>query len=112
MCAAQRDSFEELTEFIDTVSTAGVTSFVIHARKAILGLNTKDNRSVPPLRHEWVDQLATKFPELTFELNGGIRDLSTVVTVPLLQSPRPIGQVEAKLNQEPQLQGCMIGREA
>ena len=41
--------------------------FQVHARKAILGLTTVDNRSVPPLRHDWVFELATAFPDLTFE---------------------------------------------
>ena len=49
-----QDSWEELKHFIATVAASGVRHFIVHARKAILGLNTIQNRSVPPLRHEWV----------------------------------------------------------
>ena len=44
----QCDSFEQLVNFIATVASSGVTKFVIHARKAILGLNTKENRCMLP----------------------------------------------------------------
>jgi tRNA-dihydrouridine synthase A len=47
------DSYPELVEFVKTVSQeAGVTKFIIHARKAFLkGLNPKDNRTIPPLNY-------------------------------------------------------------
>ena len=67
-----RDSYEELVQFVRTVAAAGVQHFIVHARKAILGLNTTQNRSVPPLRHEWVRRLMADFPHLTFTLNGGV----------------------------------------
>ena len=35
-----------------------VTHFIVHARKCFLaGLNPQGNRTVPPLRHEWVYSL-------------------------------------------------------
>ena len=46
------------------------------ARKAILGLDTVKNRSVPPLRHEWVLRLMDDFPALKFTLNGGVTSLA------------------------------------
>ena len=67
-----RDSYEELTEFIRTVSAAGVRHFIVHARKAILNLSTAQNRSIPPLRHEWVFRLIADFPSLRFTINGGV----------------------------------------
>jgi len=71
------DSWEELRAFVATLATAGVARFTVHARKALLGkLTPKQNRSVPPLRHEWVYRLCEEFPELEFELNGGVQDLA------------------------------------
>ncbi|WP_422126357.1 tRNA dihydrouridine(20/20a) synthase DusA [Thioalkalivibrio sulfidiphilus] len=74
-----RDSYEELTAFIDTVHRAGCQTFIIHARKAWLqGLSPRENREVPPLRHDWVFRLKQDFPELEIILNGGVKDLDTV----------------------------------
>jgi len=90
----KQDSFEELVHFVRTVSVAGVRHFIVHARKAILGLNTIQNRSVPPLRHEWVFRLLEEFPELRFTINGGIGG---------------VGEV-ASLLEEHRLHGAMLGR--
>ena len=68
----ERDSYEELREFVDTVSAAGITHFIVHARKAILNLDTAKNRSVPPLRHDWVLRLIADYPHLRFTINGGV----------------------------------------
>mmetsp|Transcript_4273 Transcript_4273/g.10337 ORF Transcript_4273/g.10337 Transcript_4273/m.10337 type:complete len:577 (+) Transcript_4273:2298-4028(+) len=77
------DSYSDLCRFVETVAAAmppaGVWSgdcrplFAIHARKALLkGLSPAENRTVPPLRYEWVYALARDFPELGFVLNGGV----------------------------------------
>jgi len=67
-----KDSYEELTAFIDCVKQAGCNTFIIHARKAWLnGLSPKENREVPPLQYETVYQLKKDFPELEFVINGG-----------------------------------------
>jgi len=47
----ERDTYPQLVDFVRTVAGAGVRHFVVHARKAILGLDTIKNRSVPPLRY-------------------------------------------------------------
>lgn len=71
------DSFPELLHFVDTVAAAGVTFFTVHARKAWLkGLSPKENRNIPPLQYGMVTRLAAQRPGLTFELNGGVRDLA------------------------------------
>jgi len=73
-----RDSFEELLAFVDTVAAAGCRTFIIHARKAWLqGLSPKENREVPPLDHERVHRLKRARPDLEIILNGGIPDLET-----------------------------------
>ena len=72
----ERDSYEELTQFIDTVAQAGCKTFIVHARKAWLkGLSPKENREVPPLCYDVVLQLKKDFPELEIVINGGITTL-------------------------------------
>lgn len=72
-----QDSYEQLLRFVDTVAAAGVSRFTVHARKAWLqGLSPRENREIPPLRHDIVQRLAAARPGLQFELNGGIRSLA------------------------------------
>ena len=67
-------SYDEMLHFVDTVAAAGCTHFVVHARIAILqGLSPKENREVPPLRYEDVYRLKRERPNLTIEINGGIK---------------------------------------
>ena len=72
----EQDSYEFLTQFIQSVSAAGCQQFIIHARKAWLsGLSPKENREIPPLCYERVYQLKQDFSTLTFIINGGILTL-------------------------------------
>ena len=72
----EQDSYENLAEFIKTVSSAGCKTFIIHARKAWLkGLSPKENREIPPLNYETVEKLQNDFSGLHFILNGGIHTL-------------------------------------
>ena len=71
-----RDRYEDMAQFVETVAAAGCAHFTVHARKAWLqGLNPKQNRTVPPLRYEDVWRLKEAFPHLTIETNGGITGL-------------------------------------
>jgi tRNA-dihydrouridine synthase A len=71
-----QDSYEALCHFIKTVSSAGVKTFTIHARKAWLsGLSPKENREVPPLRYDVVTAIKQDFGDLRIILNGGIQNL-------------------------------------
>lgn len=71
-----KDSYEELTTFVDTIAKAGCETFIIHARKAWLqGLSPKENREIPPLRYDTVYQLKQDFPQLEIIINGGINTL-------------------------------------
>ncbi len=89
------DSYEELLALVDKLSSAGCQTFIIHARKAWLkGLSPRENREIPPLRHEIVHRLKQDFPSLEVILNGGITDLDAAAT-----------QLE-------RVDGVMIGREA
>jgi tRNA-dihydrouridine synthase A len=68
-----RDDYEALAEFVAKVAAAGARTIVLHARKAMLnGLSPKENREIPPLRHEFGYRLKRDFPGLTVILNGGI----------------------------------------
>lgn len=68
------DSYEFLFDFVKTIAEAGCDTFIIHARKAWLsGLSPKQNREVPPLQYETVEQLKRDFPNLKIILNGGIK---------------------------------------
>ncbi|MCZ8164159.1 tRNA dihydrouridine(20/20a) synthase DusA [Silanimonas sp.] len=65
--------------FIDAVAATGCRRFVVHARKAWLqGLSPKENREIPPLRHDWVHRLKRERPELVISINGGLRELAEV----------------------------------
>ena len=71
-----RDSHEALCDFVGTVAAAGCDAFIVHARKAWLaGLSPRENRTVPPLRHDVVHRLKRDFPGLAIVVNGGIESL-------------------------------------
>lgn len=71
-----QDCEGDLHRFIETVATAGCSTFVIHARKAWLhGLDPKANRTVPPLDYDRVYRLKRARPDLEIILNGGVEDL-------------------------------------
>jgi tRNA-dihydrouridine synthase A len=90
-----RDRYEDLRAFVEPVAEAGCTVFIIHARKAWLtGLSPKQNRQIPPLRHEVVHRLKSDYPALTVVINGGLMGLDAV------------GEALAKVD------GAMIGRAA
>ena len=71
-----RDSQAELEDFIGTVADVGCSTFIVHARKAILsGLSPKENREIPPLKYNSVFAVKQAFPELSIIINGGIKTL-------------------------------------
>ncbi len=85
-----------LPDFIEKVSAAGVTHFIIHARKAWLqGLSPKENREIPPLNYDLAQRMKAAFPHLTICINGGVTTLEQAKTL-LAQG----------------LDGVMIGRAA
>lgn len=68
------DCYDFLDNFVATVAEGGCQVFIIHARNAILsGLSPKDNRDVPPLKHDYVFALKTEYPDLAIVLNGGLK---------------------------------------
>ena len=90
-----RDSYGELLDFAGTLTDAGCDALIVHARKAWLaGLSPKENRDIPPLRYDVVEQLKRDLPNQTIAINGGIKTLDE--TAVFLET----------------LDGVMIGREA
>jgi tRNA-dihydrouridine synthase A len=86
---------EILPKFIETVSSAGCKTFIIHARKAWLeGLSPKENRDVPPLDYDIVYDIKKANSDLEIIINGGITTL---------------GEVDAHLAH---VDGVMLGRVA
>jgi len=72
----ERDRYEDLAGFVESVAAGGCEVFIVHARKAWLnGLSPKENRNIPPLRYADVHRLKRDFPALTVSINGGIQDL-------------------------------------
>ena len=91
----EKDQFDDLIEFVDTVAGAGCSVFFVHARKAWLsGLSPRENREIPPLQYERVYALKERYPEMTVVINGGITEMDQV-----------IGHLE-------KVDGVMVGREA
>jgi tRNA-dihydrouridine synthase A len=73
------ESYGFLTEFVTRVARAGCTTFIVHARNAVLkGLSPKENREIPPLRYEIVQRLKRDFPELEIVTNGGLADWDAI----------------------------------
>jgi len=66
------EDYENLHSFISTLKATGVKTFIIHARKAISGLDTKRNRSIPPLIYDEVYKIKQNYPDTEIILNGGI----------------------------------------
>lgn len=78
----EQDDYEHARAFVTAVSERAtrVQHFIVHARKALLkGLSPKQNREVPPLRHDYVYRLIEDFPHLRFTINGGIKDMDAAV---------------------------------
>lgn len=90
-----QEEWPALLGFVETVAAAGCSRFIVHARKAWLtGLSPKENREVPPLRHDLVHRLKEERPDLTVVLNGGVTSLE--------EADRHLGHVD----------GVMLGRAA
>ena len=69
----QVEDYEHLHNFIKLLKATGVKTFIIHARKAMLGKFTpKQNLNIPPLKYEMVYKLKEDFNELNIIINGGI----------------------------------------
>jgi tRNA-dihydrouridine synthase A len=87
--------YASLARFVETVSSEGVSRFIVHARVAVLsGLSPDANRKVPPILPGIVQRLQSEFPALEIVTNG------------------EVGSVDDVLERSTGLQGAMVGRDA
>ena len=70
------DTYDFFKSFISTVIESGIKIIFIHARKAyIKGLDPKRNRTLPPLKYDFVYKIKKEFPYIKFIINGGLDNI-------------------------------------
>ena len=75
------EDYETFYNFISTLKSTGVKTFIIHARKAMLGKFTpKQNLNIPPLKYDFVYKLKEDFPNEEVIINGGIGSTNEIST--------------------------------
>ena len=68
-----KEDYDNLYKFIEKLKNTGVKTFIIHARKAMLGKFTpKQNLNIPPLKYDFVYNLKKDFKNEEIIINGGI----------------------------------------
>jgi tRNA-dihydrouridine synthase A len=73
------EDFNYLNKFVLKMKEAGCTSFIIHARKAMLkGLSPKENLSIPKLNYDMVYKVKNENPALQIIINGGITNIEEI----------------------------------
>ena len=74
-----QEDYENLYNFIDKLKNTGVKTFIVHARKAILGKFTpKQNLNIPPLKYDVVYNLKNDFKNEEIIINGGITSTNQI----------------------------------
>ena len=70
------EDYDFLRCFIEGIANQNIATIIIHARNAILkGLSPRQNRTIPPLKYDYVYRIKEDFPELEIIINGGINSL-------------------------------------
>jgi len=73
------EDYQNIYDFINLLSKTGVKTFIMHARKAMLGKFTpKQNLNIPPLKYDVVYNLKKDFPNLEIIINGGINNIDQI----------------------------------
>jgi tRNA-dihydrouridine synthase A len=73
------EDYESFYNFISVLKSTGIKTFIIHARKAILGKFTpKQNLNIPPLKYDYVYNLKKDFPNEEIIINGGITSIEEI----------------------------------
>ena len=73
-------NYDFFEEFIDEIDKSGIKIIYVHARNAILsGISPKANRNIPPLNYNFVKKIKSKFPHISFILNGGIDSIEKAI---------------------------------
>ena len=75
------EDYENFYKFISILKLTGIKTFIIHARKAMLGKFTpKQNLNIPPLKYDYVYNLKKDFPNEEIIINGGISSTEEIST--------------------------------
>ena len=70
------EDYDFLQSFVEGIANQNIATIIIHARNAILkGLSPRQNRTIPPLKYDYVYRIKEDFPELEIIINGGIDSL-------------------------------------
>ncbi len=73
------EDYENFYNFISVLKSTGIKTFIIHARKAMLGKFTpKQNLNIPPLKYDYVYNLKKDFPNEEIIINGGITSVDEI----------------------------------
>ena len=73
------EDYENFYNFISILKQTGIKTFIIHARKAMLGKFTpKQNLNIPPLKYNYVYKLKNDFPNDEIIINGGITSVDEI----------------------------------
>ena len=73
------EDYENFFNFISIIKSTGIKTFIIHARKAMLGKFTpKQNLNIPPLKYDYVYNLKKDFPNEEVIINGGITSVEEI----------------------------------
>ena len=73
------EDYENFYNFISILKSTGIKTFIIHARKAMLGKFTpKQNLNIPPLKYDYVYNLKKDFPNEEIIINGGITSVEKI----------------------------------
>jgi len=73
------EDYENLYNFISILKSTGIKTFIIHARKAMLGKFTpKQNLNIPPLKYDYVYNLKKDFAKEEIIINGGITSVEEI----------------------------------
>ena len=73
------EDYENFYNFVSILKSTGVKTFIIHARKAMLGKFTpKQNLNIPPLKYDYVYNLKKDFPNEEIIINGGITSIEEI----------------------------------
>ena len=73
------EDFEYLNNFIHKMKDAGTSTFILHARKAMLtGLSPKQNLNIPKLNYNMVYEIKKENPKLEIIINGGISKIEEI----------------------------------
>ena len=73
------EDYENFHNFISILKSTGIKTFIIHARKAMLGKFTpKQNLNIPPLKYDYVYNLKKDFPNEQIIINGGISSVKEI----------------------------------